>query len=78
MMERGLLPEFPHQAPAELDGIHRPAARIEESTRDIRNEIWCSIDNDTSRDLNQLTVAEAMPEGAAKILVAIAVEEQTQ
>ena len=34
--------------------------------------IWCSIDNDASRDLDQLTVAEAMPEGAAKILVAIA------
>ena len=34
--------------------------------------IWCSIDNDDSRDLDQLTVAEAMPEGAVKILVAIA------
>ena len=31
-----------------------------------------SIDNDASRDLDQLTVAEAMPEGAVKILVAIA------
>ena len=72
MLERGLLPDFSPQALAELDGIHGPATRAEESTRDLRNLIWCSIDNDDSRDLDQLTVAEAMPDGAVKILVAIA------
>ena len=61
MLERGLVPDFPVQALAELDGIHGPATRAEESTRDLRNLLWCSIDNDDSRDLNQLTVAEAMP-----------------
>ena len=72
MLERGLLPDFSPQALAELDGIHGPALRAEESTRDLRNLIWCSIDNDASRDLDQLTVAAAMPDGATKILVAIA------
>src|SRR5437867_1096165 len=72
MLERGLLPDFPLQVIAELDGIHGPATRAEKSTRDLRNFIWCSMDNDASRDLDQLTVAEAMPEGAVKILVAIA------
>ena len=72
MLERGLLPEFSLQARAELDGIRGPAIRAEQSTRDLQNLIWCSIDNDASRDLDQLTVAEAMPGGAAKILVAIA------
>ena len=72
MLERGLVPDFTIQALAELDGIHVPATRTEESARDLRNLLWCSIDNDDSRDLDQLTVAEAMPEGAAKILVAIA------
>jgi VacB/RNase II family 3'-5' exoribonuclease len=72
MVERGLLPDFSPQALAELDGIQGPAIRAEESPRDLRNLIWCSIDNDDSRDLDQLTVAEAMPGGAAKILVAIA------
>jgi len=72
MLERGLLPDFPSQALAELDGIHGPATRTEESTRDLRDLLWCSIDNDDSRDLDQLTVVEAMPDGAAKVLVAIA------
>jgi VacB/RNase II family 3'-5' exoribonuclease len=72
MLERGLLPDFPPQALAELDGIHGTATRTEAATRDLRHLIWCSIDNDDSRDLDQLTVAEAMPAGAVKILVAIA------
>ena len=72
MLERGLVPDFPPQALAELDEIHGPATRAEESTRDLRNLLWCSIDNDDSRDLDQLTVAEAMPDGATKVLVAIA------
>jgi len=72
MVERGLVPDFPLQALAELDEIHGPATRAEESTRDLRDLLWCSIDNDDSRDLDQLTVAEAMPDGAAKVLVAIA------
>ena len=72
MMERGLLPDFSVQAIAELDGIHGAVTNVEKSTRDLRNLAWCSIDNDDSLDLDQLTVAEAMPEGAVKILVAIA------
>jgi exoribonuclease-2 len=72
MLERGLLPDFPAEALAELKGIRGPATRTEEATRNLRNLNWCSIDNDDSRDLDQLTVAEAMPAGAVKVLVAIA------
>jgi exoribonuclease-2 len=72
MLEKGLIPDFPPQALAELDGIHGPATATDGSTRDLRNLLWCSIDNDDSRDLDQLTVAEALPDGAVKILVAIA------
>ena len=43
-----------------------------EPVRDLRNLLWASIDNDDSRDLDQLTVAEAMPGDQIKILVAIA------
>ncbi len=72
MIERGLLPDFSHQALAELDSIHEPATKDTASVRDMRNLLWCSIDNDDSRDLDQLTVAEDMAGGAVKILVAIA------
>ena len=72
MVERGLLPDFSAQAITELNGIHGAAIIMEESIRDLRALSWCSIDNDDSRDLDQLTVAEAMLGGAAKILVAIA------
>ncbi len=72
MLDRGLAPDFPPRALAELDTIHGPARLTEESTRDLKGLLWCSIDNDESRDLDQLTVAEALPDGDTKVLVAIA------
>ncbi len=72
MLERGLFPDFPIQALAELDKIIGPATQTGESMRDLRNLLWCSIDNDDSLDLDQLTVAEGLPDGAAKVRVAIA------
>jgi len=72
MIEKGLVPDFSPQAIAELAEIHGPAVQTGESIRDLRELLWCSIDNNDSRDLDQLTVAEDMPNGDAKILVAIA------
>ena len=72
MVGRGLLPDFSPQALAELDGIRGPAVQAEKTTRDLRHLLWCSIDNDDSRDLDQLTVAEAMPDKSVKVLVAVA------
>jgi VacB/RNase II family 3'-5' exoribonuclease len=72
MIDRGLVPDFPPQALAELATILGPATRTDLSTRDLRNLLWCSIDNDDSRDLDQLTVAESLPNGATKVLVAVA------
>jgi VacB/RNase II family 3'-5' exoribonuclease len=72
MLERGLLPDFPLEVLTELERISGPAMRTDESIRDLRSLLWCSIDNDDSRDLDQLTVAEAMIDGNAKIFVAVA------
>ncbi|HET6349574.1 MAG TPA: RNB domain-containing ribonuclease [Candidatus Krumholzibacteria bacterium] len=72
MIERGLVPDFSAEALAQLAAIHQAATRNDEATRDLRSLLWCSIDNDTSRDLDQITVAESLPGGAVKVLVAIA------
>jgi exoribonuclease-2 len=71
MIERGLEPDFSVEAVKQLDKIQGPAAHPTASLRDLRCLLWCSIDNDDSRDLDQLTVAEAVA-GGAKVMVAIA------
>jgi exoribonuclease-2 len=72
MLERGLLPDFSREALAELESIQGLAAKAEGATRDLRHLLWCSIDNDDSRDLDQLTVAEALPDTTMNVLVAVA------
>jgi VacB/RNase II family 3'-5' exoribonuclease len=72
MIDRGLEPDFPPDAIEQLNGIRGPARETETTVRDLRNKLWCSIDNDASRDLDQLTVAEKLPAGAVKVLVAVA------
>jgi VacB/RNase II family 3'-5' exoribonuclease len=72
MLERGLLPDFSSEALAELGWLQATSPTNGETVRDMRNLLWASIDNDDSRDLDQLTVAEAMPADQVKILVAIA------
>ena len=72
MLERGFLPDFSSAALAELEKIKAPALSSDESIRDLRERLWVSIDNDDSLDLDQATVAEAMPEDKVKILVSIA------
>ena len=71
MTARGLEPDFPADALNQLKTIHGPAKGTD-SVRDLRDRLWCSIDNDTSRDLDQFTVAEKLDSGAVKILVAVA------
>ena len=72
MLDRGLLPYFSTEALAELNKIQSPSAIESAKARDLRDLLWSSIDNDDSRDLDQLTVAEAMPDDRVKIRVAVA------
>jgi VacB/RNase II family 3'-5' exoribonuclease len=72
MLERGLLPDFSREVLDELEQLPRSAALDGNTIHDRRSLLWASIDNDDSRDLDQLTVAEALPAGKVKILVAIA------
>src|SRR5277367_988282 len=72
MLERGLAPDFSKAALDELAAIKGAPATMSPTTRDMRSLPWCSIDNDDSRDLDQLTVAQPAPGGAVRLLVAVA------
>jgi exoribonuclease-2 len=72
MIDRGLLPDFSPEALAELGRFQAPAAANDGTIHDLTDLLWTSIDNDDSRDLDQLTVAEAVLGDKIKILVAIA------
>ena len=72
MIARGLQPDFPVPALAEADALGD--RRVEEGAlvRDLRDRPWISIDNDDSRDLDQLSLTEPAACGATRLLVAIA------
>jgi VacB/RNase II family 3'-5' exoribonuclease len=72
MRDRGLLPEFSAEVRDEVRRIQEAAPPADGPVRDMRHAPWASIDNDDSRDLDQLTVAEPAPGGNLKILVAVA------
>src|ERR1700686_1103429 len=74
MIENGFEPAFPPQVQQELEELkaHPPRVEPTPNIRDLRNLLWSSIDNDTSRDLDQAEVAERLPDGETKVLVAIA------
>ncbi|MEI2610417.1 MAG: RNB domain-containing ribonuclease [Candidatus Promineifilaceae bacterium] len=70
MRERGLRPDFAAAVLAEVERIQSPPDGS--GILDLTNLLWASIDNDDSRDLDQLTIAEALPGGKVKIRVAVA------
>jgi len=72
MLERGLLPEFSEAAARQAESIAGAAAAAGPDIRDLRGLLWASIDNDDSRDLDQLSVAQPLEGEAVRILVAIA------
>lgn len=74
MLENGFEPEFPAQVLQQLSQVqaHPPLVNADGNIRDLRSLLWSSIDNDTSRDLDQIEVAERLSNGQAKVRVGIA------
>src|SRR4029453_526357 len=70
MRDRGFEPDFSRAAEAQVASFEGPASP--DGRRDLRDLIWCSIDNDDSRDLDQLSVARGNSAGDVAILVAVA------
>ncbi len=75
MVARGLLPAFSDAALAEVRRLQAgadPRGDGDATIRDLTRLLWSSIDNDSSRDLDQLTVAETLAGGAVRVRVAVA------
>jgi len=72
MLERGLRTDFSPATLAETAVVRPAPLDRDPARRDLRDLLWASIDNDDSRDLDQLTVAIPQTGGAARVLVAIA------
>jgi exoribonuclease II len=72
MRSRGLLPDFAPQALQEAEAARQAGPERNGSIRDLRHLTWFSIDNDDTRDLDQLSVAEPLPGATVRLLVAVA------
>src|SRR5271170_3014550 len=72
MIEHGFEPDFSPEVAQELTGLKTIPPRPKASVQDLRHLLWSSIDNDTSRDLDQIEYAEALANGAVRVLIGIA------
>ena len=73
MQENGFQPDFPPQVSQQLTSLKEQAKIPSDGKiRDLRNLLWSSIDNDTSRDLDQIEVAEPATNGDVKVMIGIA------
>jgi VacB/RNase II family 3'-5' exoribonuclease len=74
MAAHGFQPDFPPEAQKQLADIsaHPPKLVPSDNVQDLRSLLWSSIDNDTSKDLDQIEVAERLPNGDVKVMVGIA------
>ncbi len=74
MEQHGFEPDFPPQAVQQLAGLkaHPPQIAAGGEVRDLRDLLWSSIDNDTSRDLDQIEVADHVSNGDVKVMIGVA------
>jgi exoribonuclease-2 len=73
MIEHGFQPEFPAGTDAELAAIqaHLAPPAIA-GIQDLSALLWSSIDNDTSKDLDQIEWAEQLADGRIRVLIGVA------
>ena len=73
MRENGFIIKNPPNVEAEVAAVDEAETiRKSNSVRDLRSLLWSSIDNDSSRDLDQIEYAEKLPNNDIKLRVGIA------
>jgi exoribonuclease II len=72
MEAHGFEAEFPKAAIEQAAALREPVKDSSSGFEDLTSLPWCSIDNDDSRDLDQVSVSETLPGGGTKILVGVA------
>ena len=71
MLDHGFEPDFPDGTDKELAAIAADTA-LPAGATDQRNLLWSSIDNDTSKDLDQIEWAERLPDNRIRVLIGVA------
>jgi exoribonuclease-2 len=72
MIQHGFEPDYPPPIQQQLAQLRQHPPAPVSAARDLRKLLWSSIDNDTSRDLDQIEYAEALPDGSHRVLIGIA------
>lgn len=72
MMEHGFEPDYPPEVKQEVSALQAHPPQTPAGVVDLRHLLWSSIDNDTSRDLDQIEYADTLPDGSSRVLIGIA------
>jgi exoribonuclease-2 len=72
MQQYGFDPEFSPQSEEQVAKLEANPPSSSNGLKDLTSLLWSSIDNDTSRDLDQVEYAEKNGDGSYKVLIGIA------
>jgi exoribonuclease-2 len=76
LTDYGFQPDYPQPVQQELAALRTDPPTMNPAAEDLRHLLWSSIDNDTSRDLDQIEYAETLPDGRTRVLIGIADVDQ--
>lgn len=72
MLAHGFEPDYPPAVATQTEQLRAHPPQPAPTARDLRGLLWSSIDNDTSKDLDQIEYAETLANGSWRVLIGIA------